>query len=515
MNERRAVMNGYTPSLERDQLPVAVIGSGPVGLAAAAHLLSRGETPLVLEAGDTVGASIRAWGHVRLFSPWRYVVDPLSAAMLVAAGWTSPPPDDLPTGADLVNDYLVPLAALPALAPHIRLGTRVLSVSRQGFDKLKTEGREAAPFVLRVRTADGAEQHILAKAVIDASGTYTAPNPLGADGLPALGEATAQTHIFYGIPDVRGVHRGRYAGRRVLVVGSGHSAFNALLDLADLAGEAPGTVITWAIRRAAAQNLYGGGQDDALPARGRLGQRLRQRVEAGTLRLVTGFRIADLRRTAGGVTVISETGATLTADEVIAATGFRPDLTLTSELRLALDPVVESPTALAPLIDPNVHSCGTVPPHGFQELRHPEPDFYTVGMKSYGRAPTFLLLTGYEQVRSVAAALAGDMEVARDVQLVLPETGVCSGPAEEGATSGAAAPAGSSCCGATPAFVDLSSIAAVPSATVAAGCCGGPAPATSTACCALDAEVKAAGQAGCGCGETADTVLEPAPAAAS
>ena len=508
-------MNEPTPSLERDHLPVAVVGGGPVGLAAAAHLLSRGETPLVLEAGDTVGANIRAWGHVRLFSPWRYIVDRVSAAMLEAAGWASPPPDDLPTGADLVNDYLVPLATLPAMAPHIRPGTRVLSVSRQGFDKLKTNGREAAPFVLRVRNADGVEQHILAKAVIDASGTYTAPNPLGAGGLPALGEATAQAHIFYGIPDVLSAHRGRYAGRRVLVVGSGHSAFNALLDLADLAGEAPGTVITWAIRRAAAQDLYGGGEADALPARGRLGQRLRQLVEAGTLRLVTGFRIAEVRRSAGGVMAISDTGATVTADEVIATTGFRPDLTLTTELRLALDPVVESPTALAALIDPNVHSCGTVPPHGFQELSHPEPNFYTVGMKSYGRAPTFLLLTGYEQVRSVVAALAGDMAAARDVQLVLPETGVCSGPAEEDSSSGPAERAGSSCCGDnTPAFVDLSRITEVPSATVAAGCCGGPAPATSTACCALDAEAKAAGQAGCGCGETADTVLAPAPAGA-
>ena len=80
---------------------------------------------------------------------------------------------------------------------------------------------------------------------------------------------------------------------------------------------------------------------------------------------------------------------------------------------------------LAPLIDPNLHSCGTVRPHGEAELRQPEKDFYIVGMKSYGRAPTFLLATGYEQARSVVAALAGDWQAARDVRLNLPETGVC------------------------------------------------------------------------------------------
>jgi hypothetical protein len=124
---------------------------------------------------------------------------------------------------------------------------------------------------------------------------------------------------------------------------------------------------------------------------------------------------------------VGEDGATIgPVDEIVCATGFRPDLTLTRELRLDLDTAVEAPSALAPLIDPNVHSCGSVPPHGAEELKHPEPDFYTVGMKSYGRAPTFLLLTGYEQVRSVVAAIAGDWESARKVELVLPETGVCS-----------------------------------------------------------------------------------------
>jgi SAM-dependent methyltransferase/thioredoxin reductase len=424
----------------REALPIAVIGAGPIGLAAAAHLVSRGETPVVLEAGAEVGAAVRAWSHVQVFSPWRYDVDPVARKLLAEAGWLEPDPDRLPTGRELVEQYLAPLAALPALAPHVRLNTRVVAVSRAGLDKLATAGREEAPFELRVRTGD-AEATILARAVIDASGTWGSPNPLGAGGLPAVGESASRARIAYGIPDVLGADRARYAGRRVLVVGSGHSAFNVLLDLLVLAEQTP-TEITWAIRRHETGQLYGGGAADALPARGALGTRLREAVQAGRVRLVTGVRLTRVALVSGGVGVTAADGRELgPVDEIVAATGFRPDLSMLGELRLGLDPTVESPTALAPLIDPNLHSCGTVPPHGAEELRHPEAGFYVVGMKSYGRAPTFLMLTGYEQVRSVVAALTGDQEAARRVELTLPETGVCS-----------ASPAGAetSCCTATP-----------------------------------------------------------------
>ena len=408
------------------QLPVAVIGAGPIGLAAAAHLLRKGETPIVLEAGSTVGAAIFEWGHVRLFSPWRYLVDREAAALLEEEGWSVPDPEAYPTGRELVERYLILLANVPQVQPYLRLNTRVVEVSRLGFDKLKTSEREEAPFVLRVETADGSEQNILARAVIDASGTYGTPNPLGTNGMVALGERALGEHIFYGIPDVLGRHRARYAGRRVLVVGSGHSAMNALLDLAVLAREVPATHVFWAIRRRDAQQLYGGGESDALPERGRLGIRVRALVESGQVRLVTGVQISELRLVAQGIQIIGHEAQLPPIDEIIAATGFRPDLSLLREVRLELDPSVESPVALAPLIDPNVHSCGTVPPHGVEELSHPEQDFYIVGMKSYGRAPTFLMLTGYEQVRSIVAALVGDWEGARQVELVLPETGVCS-----------------------------------------------------------------------------------------
>ncbi len=461
---------------------IAVIGAGPIGLAAAAHLVAKGETPVVLEAGETVGAQVLAWRHVQVFSPWRYNVDPVAETLLRASGWKEPDPEVLPTGAEIVADYLQPLAALPQIAPHVRLGARVVAVARAGYDKMKTTGREAAPFELRVRSTAG-EETLVADAVIDASGTYGVPNPLGANGLAAIGEPRCSGRIFYGIPDVLGVHRRRYAGRRTLVVGSGHSAFNALLDLAELASTSANTTLTWAVRRSEVGAMYGGSEADALPARGSLGARLRGLVDAGRVRLVTGFRTAELRDDGSGVTVIDASGRALGPfDEIVGATGFRPDLAMLGELRLDIDPAVESPRSLAPLIDPNLHSCGTVPPHGAAELRHPEPGFYVVGMKSYGRAPTFLMLTGYEQVRSVVAELTGDLEAARRVELTLPATGVCSATPAAGtetacctvtaeATEAGAccedslnAPAGVSCC--APAPTEATSACCAPTSTL-------------------------------------------------
>jgi len=436
--------------MDRSSLPVVVIGAGPIGLAAAVHLLGRGATPVVLEAGPTVGASIAAWGHVRVFSPWEYDLDPACQALLEAHGWAAPPADAYPTGQELLDRYLFPLAALPEIQPHLRLGARVTGVVRQGHSRLSSAGREAAPFVVRYTTAEG-EAEVLARAVIDASGTYTTPNPLGASGLPAVGESQHPERIFYGIPDVLGGLRARYAGRRVLVAGSGHSAFNALLDLVRLAETEPGTTITWVVRRAKLGSLFGGGAADQLPERGRLGLRLRALVERGALTLVAGFHAARVTATPAGLVVSDGLRDLAPVDEIIVATGLRPDLAMLRELRLALDEVVESPVALAPLIDPNRHSCGSVPPHGADELKHPEADFFMVGMKSYGRAPTFLLRTGYEQVRSVVLALTGDWEAARRIELVLPETGVCnSNRDDEGdglACCGlAAAAAESACC---------------------------------------------------------------------
>jgi hypothetical protein len=401
-------------------LPVVVIGAGPVGLAAAAHLLDRGLEPLVLEAGPQVGANIAQWRHVRLFSPWCLAMDPVSVRLLEQSGWAGPDPDAMPTGADLLDRYLEPLAAVPALAGRIRLSARVVAVARHDLDKVRSPGRDQLPFLVRVRDRDGRLADLRARAVIDASGTWTQPNPLGASGLPALGESDAGARIADGLPDILGRDRSRYAGRRTVVVGAGHSAATSLLALAELQQQAPGTEVVWAVRSATPRPLVGKGsaEADELPARGRLATDLAALVEDGRIELVAGFRISavelvgDRVRLAGdqmmGDDVLQAQDLVVEADEVIAATGFRPDHAIAAELRLALERALESAAALGPLIDPNVHTCGTVPTHGIAELAHPEAGYVIVGMKSYGRAPTFLLATGYQQVRSVVAALAGD-----------------------------------------------------------------------------------------------------------
>ena len=447
---------------------VAIVGAGPVGLAAAAHILERGLTPIVLEAGSQVGHAMRQWGHVQMFSPWEYNIDRAAARLLASTGWNSPEPDQYPTGAELVERYLEPLATKTALAAHIHTSSRVTDISRVGFDKLKSKGREAAPFELRYQNGQGPKS-VRADAVIDASGTWHSPNPAGANGLRAVGEDQAADRIAYGMPDVLGKDRARYAGKTVAVLGAGHSAIGTLTDLARLATEAPETRPVWLLRGNDPAKAFGGGANDKLVARGELGAAFAALVAAGRITVESEFRVSHLAADGPRLTVGAGSaccGRQVLVDELIVATGFRPDLDFVRELRIQLDPSIKCPVELAPLIDPNEHSCGTVRPHGARELAQAEPGFYFAGMKSYGRAPTFLMLTGYEQVRSIAADIAGDRAAAARVELVLPETGVCSR-------------------------------SAAPSASQ---CCGGPAPSAVDACCVDDANAKQQGKTGCGCG---------------
>ncbi|MFE5374097.1 NAD(P)-binding domain-containing protein [Streptomyces mirabilis] len=438
-----------------DQLPVVVVGAGPIGLAAAAHLVERGLEPLVLEAGPAAGAAVRDWSHVRLFSTWAEVVDPAAEKLLAPTGWVRPDGAAYPTGGDWAEQYLQPLA--DALGDKVRYDATVTGVARAGRDRVVDSGRDEQPFTVHITTTDGGEERITARAVIDASGTWSVPSPIGADGLPALGEKAAAEHVSYRVPDLKDpAVRARYAGKRTAVVGSGASAFTALAYLADLAKDENGTHAVWILRRGIGAGTYGGGEADELPARGALGLRAKAAVEAGHASAVTGFRTEAVERdTDGRLVLAAEDGRRLDpVDEVIVLTGFRPELSFLSEVRLGLDERLQAPTALAPLIDPNVHSCGTVYPHGVNELSHPENDVYLVGMKSYGRAPTFLAMTGYEQVRSISAAIAGDQEAAERVELTLPETGVCGGAGLFDDPEAAQSGEGGGCC-AAPATLQI------------------------------------------------------------
>ncbi|WP_103174503.1 FAD-dependent oxidoreductase [Paracoccus sp. SY] len=440
---------------------VAILGAGPVGLAAAAHVIERGMVPLVLEQGPEVGHAMKQWGHVQLFSHWGLNVDAAARRLLQAHGWQLPDEDGFPAGAEIVDRYLVPLSRLPGLEGRVHCNHRVISLSRLGLDKVVDQDRAATPFLILVQSPDG-ERRFIADAVIDATGTWFSPNPAGSGGLPATGEL-GHPALRYGMPDVSGAERARYLGKRVAVLGGGHSAVGTLIELANL----PDTTPIWLLRKNSPRRALGGGAADQLAERGTLGMVLTRIIGDERVKVQSGFHLAEIDGTPP--ILRAEDGRQVLADQLVVATGFRPDLSFLREVRVSLDAGLECPPALAPLIDPNLHSCGTVRPHGAAELAHPEPGFYIAGMKSYGRAPTFLMATGYEQVRSIVAQIAGDQAAAARVELVLPETGICNGPP----------------------------------VTAQASCCGGAPIARTDACCAQDEAAKNAGGPGCGCNSPA------------
>nr|WP_259391413.1 NAD(P)-binding domain-containing protein [Paenibacillus sp. 1011MAR3C5] len=409
-------------------LPVAIIGGGPVGLAAAAHLVTKGESFILFEAAAHIAGNVGNWGHVRVFTPWPFIADKAARQLLEASEWKLPNEEAFPTGKEIIDEYLVPLAQLPAIKPFVHYNAKVVAVSRKGLSKVKTAGRDKLPFVLHVQQENQTIRYE-AKAVIDASGTWSNPNPAASDGVWTREEQALSSQITYGIPDL-GKEQKRYAAKHVLVVGSGHSAIHALLDLERLQEQQPQTTITWIIRKSNVQEVFGGQERDALRERGLLGMRLQELVESGKIAVYTSFLINGFEKDGARINVLGKVnGETVRInglDEIISNTGSRPDISFLREVRIDMDTDIESVTALAPLIDPNIHSCGTVRPHGEKELRQPDPNFYVAGSKSYGRAPTFLMATGYEQVRSIVAAISGDWEAAANVELDLPETGVCS-----------------------------------------------------------------------------------------
>jgi hypothetical protein len=464
-----AAMRGDKPA------KAVVIGAGSVGLAAAACVLIRGPTRVLVDQAPGVGHSIRQWSHVRMFSPWRYSVDRAARALPEPTGRRPPPGNSLPVGGEFVSQYLTPLAEAIARMARVEINRRVVSIGRLDFDKARTDWHEKQPLEPVLSRDDGLDETRLAYVLIDASGTRFQPDRMGAGGFPMRGEKTFNRHIRYGAPDIPGAERERYAGRQTIVMSSEHSSLNALNDLVRLKRELPWTEILWGLGQDGVETKFGADAGDRPPKRGAIGLRTQAAPDAGLLEVRSDIRARRLERsgrrpiTLVGASVLEP--ARVNVDEIIVATGPRPDLRMIRELRTNADAALECAKALTPLIDPNIHGGGTVRPHGARELLHPEPDFFIAGMKSYGRASSFLMASGDEQAGSIAAATTVDGDAADRADLELPDAGVCNST-QDGTNS---------CCRRALAVDELPKSAA---ATV--GCCAGKAavvPKKPATCC--------------------------------
>ncbi len=394
---------------------LAVIGAGPIGLEAAFAALDADFDVHLFERGE-VGAHPIAWGHVRMFTPWRINVGAATRRHLEASGWTPPADDELPTGLELAERALQPAAKLPEIASRIHGHAQVVHVSRRG--RLKGDGpaaaRRDAPFRLMVRDAGGRESFLHAFAVIDASGVYGQPNRAGDGGIPARQELYVAPQISYHVDDVRGLRRERYAGRRTMVIGAGMSAATVVRDLARLATEAPGTSALWLTRRQR-DALYPPIADDPLRARRELVDDARALLAGGDRNVthvggatVEGFEFNSATHRYRVALTVGDGARLEEVDHVIVNTGFGPDDSLYRELQVHACYASGGPMKLAALLDGAGGDCLKIPVAGIEALQNPEPDFYIAGHKSYGRNPAFLLETGFQQVTAIVAQLAKD-----------------------------------------------------------------------------------------------------------
>ncbi|MEJ7845081.1 MAG: FAD-dependent oxidoreductase [Acidimicrobiales bacterium] len=397
---------------------LAVIGAGPTGLDAALAALDEGLDVVVLEAAPSVAASVRDWGHVRLFTPWAINASHRMRRHLNAAGSAVPADTDSatrPTGAELAEQLLEPVAALPVLAGRIRTGTRVTAVGREGLLKhehIADADRAARPFRLAVH-GDGGDDVVRARAVLDCSGGYAVPNALGDAGIPARGELGLADRIDRRLPDLA-ADQGYWSGRTTLLVGAGYSAQTAAGDLAVLADGAPGTAVVWAIRET--EPAFGAVADDPLPARAALSDR--------AMALATGAHPAVTARTGVTVEAVAERNDRLVVtlrgddgtlddvevDRILALTGTLGDQSIYRQLQVHECYATLGPITLSgALLGAAAGDCMTQPAQGVDVLRNPEPGFYVLGNKSYGRNNQYLLRVGYEQVDVVLPDVAATL----------------------------------------------------------------------------------------------------------
>ncbi len=387
---------------------VAILGAGPIGLDAALAAADAGLPFTVFDSAPHVGGYVRRWGHVRLFTPWTINVSERMARHLADAGSKVPDDDSCPTGDELVTRLLEPLAGLPEIAGSLVLGTRVVGVGREGLlkhEQIGTPERAARPFRILLERPDGERAVGYASVVLDCTGNYGTPNATGDGGLPAPGEDQLDGLIQRTMPDL--AHDAQsWTGRTTLLVGAGKSAQTTARDLADMLPSAPGTQVVWAVR--SSQPDWGEIPDDTVPGRQALVVSSR-RIAAGHvpgMRVEAGATVQGFRREGDQIVVkLGETGdREIRVDRVLSLTGYVPDASLYRQLQVHECFATGAPMNLAAQLLSAGDNCLEQPAQGVDVLRTPEPDFFVLGIKSYGRLSHFLMQNGYEQVGTVFGA---------------------------------------------------------------------------------------------------------------
>jgi hypothetical protein len=431
---------------------IVILGGGPAGIEAALYARNLGHEPVVYERNE-VGSHVLRWGFLRLFTPWRLNVSPLGRAELARQGRPLSVPDAFPTGREFVREYLRPLAEGLSLPwegrmgrPVVHEGVEVVAVTRCGLlkgDNIGGRRRASAPFRILLRR-QGEEREETAHTVIDATGVYATPCDLGDGGIPALGESAlrspgSETPIRYHLPDVLGEHRGEYAGRSVLLVGAGFSAASTLLDLNQLAREEPGTRIFWA-RRSSGPDPFPVYTDDPLPERARLareGNRIASDPPAGC-EVLCGVAVRAVSREGEALKVEfrgvdgGDFPQPIVVDRIVAQVGYRPDPALTRELQIHQCYASDGPMALAAALlarGGGGGDCLQQTSQGAETLRNPEPGYFIIGHKSFGRRNDYLLRLGLDQVRDVFRLISDDP--ALDLYAEEADRGKRSGPPAE------------------------------------------------------------------------------------
>ena len=410
-------------------MKIAIIGGGPIGIEALLYGTMAGAGVQLFERGR-IGENVRQWGHVGLFTEWKRDRSPLAERLLRERGDELPDEESSPTGEQLAS-YLMRLAALPQLRNRIMPQTEVRSLTREGLLKHDLWGdprRAFAPFRL-LTSGIGGEKVRHFDAVIDATGVYATLNWVGDGGAPCPGELGLQRTIDYQIPDVKGADQSRFASKRTVVVGTGHSAATTLLALADLLGQHSATRLTWVVRRGAAKDgsLYYIDPEDISSGRRQLGERANELAQSGRVDLRFNTVVEAIERRANLFTVKLSDGTSVECSNLVAGVGYRPDPTLWQELQISQHPASGGPGELARAIMESNKAAGVGLSTGYAQksgevskpeaspthdplelLRLDEPNFYVIGIKSYGRDAGFLMQNGFRQVRDVYRLLCDD-----------------------------------------------------------------------------------------------------------